>query len=469
MEKEKEAYHLQASYTFGECCKVLDVDFKTFKGWLSKDGVQSSNSSYDTRVKYLTVEQVQTLAERHGRPWPPLREEEPEQITAVAAKRLMEQIANATRQAKELRAELKIIHQQEGLAPFREEIAAQLDVIRQAQAEIAESWKNTHKSLDAITLLQEHQKFEFMQHLHKLLESINDDEQQIEELQKTHQDQAGKLDTFLEASGQQAEQLAAIQAALEKQAGKLEAIAQASEQQGQQLATLQAALDSLTANYQEHERRFSPLPARIDKQGQRYAQLTGRVDELATQAQRIEQEAQQRLEQAQEEAHERTRGMIELLQTRLQAEQEAAIEELQKEMQARMEERARELLDAIGQVEKDQARDVADTHKQAELQGQQIETAITKAEAATTTALGGQRRIDGVERRLSELAERIQADQTEREQLTRQLAERLEQPQGAAIGGPGPEGDAAPPQAAEQPPKPRRRVRTSKEKGQADQ
>lgn len=61
------------TYTFSECYELLDVDPKTFRRWLDKVGIDPEKqvSKVDSRVRFLTENQIEDLAAIHGRPWPP--------------------------------------------------------------------------------------------------------------------------------------------------------------------------------------------------------------------------------------------------------------------------------------------------------------------------------------------------------------------------------------------------------------
>ncbi len=79
-------------YTLSECYKVLAVDGKTFREWLKKANIVPTPSRADERVKYLTEEQVQLLADLHERTLP-LESPPPEGITIPGSyKLLLEQV-----------------------------------------------------------------------------------------------------------------------------------------------------------------------------------------------------------------------------------------------------------------------------------------------------------------------------------------------------------------------------------------
>lgn len=58
------------TYTFGQCARLLDIDPKVFRRWVKEDlGLQEREqvSRADSRVRYLTHEQLERLAELHER------------------------------------------------------------------------------------------------------------------------------------------------------------------------------------------------------------------------------------------------------------------------------------------------------------------------------------------------------------------------------------------------------------------
>jgi hypothetical protein len=58
--------------TLTECYEVLDVDPKTFRQWIKREGIEPDVSATDSRIKCLTMEQVQHIATVHGRVLKPL-------------------------------------------------------------------------------------------------------------------------------------------------------------------------------------------------------------------------------------------------------------------------------------------------------------------------------------------------------------------------------------------------------------
>ena len=54
-------------YTIAQSRRMLNVDAKSFKRWLAKAGIEPVPGRRDERVKYLSREQVETLAVLHDR------------------------------------------------------------------------------------------------------------------------------------------------------------------------------------------------------------------------------------------------------------------------------------------------------------------------------------------------------------------------------------------------------------------
>jgi DNA-binding transcriptional MerR regulator len=62
-------------YPLTECCALLRVNLKTLHKWLAQEGIHPQQSRADTRIRYLTAEQVATIAQAFDRPLP--QREEP--------------------------------------------------------------------------------------------------------------------------------------------------------------------------------------------------------------------------------------------------------------------------------------------------------------------------------------------------------------------------------------------------------
>src|SRR5712692_2213916 len=86
-------------YTFGQCARLLDVDPKVFRRWVREDlGLQEEDqvSRADGRVRYLTREQLERLAELHERTLPTDGEQaKQEQVTPGFYKLLKDRLGAA--------------------------------------------------------------------------------------------------------------------------------------------------------------------------------------------------------------------------------------------------------------------------------------------------------------------------------------------------------------------------------------
>jgi hypothetical protein len=79
-------------YTLTDCYELLQVDPKTFRRWIDKAGIVPQVSKADDRVKYLTQEQLEELAELHERPLPESLPRQEASMTPGSYKLLVEQI-----------------------------------------------------------------------------------------------------------------------------------------------------------------------------------------------------------------------------------------------------------------------------------------------------------------------------------------------------------------------------------------
>jgi hypothetical protein len=57
-------------YPLTECCALFSVNLKTLHKWLAQEGIHPQQSRADTRIRYLTAEQVATIAQAYDRPLP---------------------------------------------------------------------------------------------------------------------------------------------------------------------------------------------------------------------------------------------------------------------------------------------------------------------------------------------------------------------------------------------------------------
>jgi hypothetical protein len=121
------------TYTFGQCARLLGVDPKVFRRWVREDlGLQEEDqvSRADGRVRYLTREQLERLAELHERALPAAdlyvgRDERPD--TRNGAYKLLADRLDAVEH--ELREEAQRIERLVQLAPQLEQLPAWMAAI----------------------------------------------------------------------------------------------------------------------------------------------------------------------------------------------------------------------------------------------------------------------------------------------------------------------------------------------------
>jgi chromosome segregation ATPase len=390
-------------YTFQECYKALDVDPKTFRGWLERDGMKMHQSEADARVKFLTEEEVKGLAARHGRPWPPAKREI-ETIPPASYKLLLEQTAQAARQAEQIRAD----HAQ--LQKLAQGITAHLDTISQEQTALCqqieglqEQWNHVTSFQSDVTELrgrfrtQREDIEKYQKQTGAALEKITTDQQKtaarLDILAATDQEQQQQLSTMQETSDLTRTMLGEIDTRQQQATAHVDTLITTAGRLQQEIATLQAQqmaartdLDTITAATQE--------------QAQRLEQLDTRIEALQSTIERNQQVAQEQLDQAQARMQEQFRQA----EKGLKAEFQAALHVLRQEMQAQQEQQARDLYAAIHSAEQEEARDVqalTATNQEQARQLQQIqrqaEQAAASAEAASIADRG---RLDVVEQRL---------------------------------------------------------------------
>jgi DNA-binding transcriptional MerR regulator len=106
-------------YTLTECCALFEVNAKTFRKWLEREGMQPQRSRADTRIRYLTREQVEHLAEVYGCALPPdeeavLKDEHTSDLAALLAERLDQQerrLEHLEREMRQTQASMALLQQ----------------------------------------------------------------------------------------------------------------------------------------------------------------------------------------------------------------------------------------------------------------------------------------------------------------------------------------------------------------------
>ncbi len=315
-------------YTLEECHTALDVHPKTFKRWLKDDHITTETSKADKRIKFLTEEQVERLAELHDKPWPPMASQEAEVIPVAAYKLLIEQVTRAERQIEQIHAEQVTL--QAGMVELRnqqETIASLFAAIQQEQARSAEAVQYTTQTLhehgDQIGSLQatleEHQK-QTSAELHSLTtdgvstvsqEQLGQFASQIEaiqeEMQRNHratQEQLEQMQTVLE---QKAHELnAAIQSAEQEDARDVAQLTATQGQQSEHLEQLSARVASAVSVAEEAKRTtkgdgsrilaveqsLNNVGAQLQTQMVTTSTITERMTQLETQVAQLQGETQ---------------------------------------------------------------------------------------------------------------------------------------------------------------------------------
>lgn len=95
-------------YMLTECCALFGVNLKTFHKWLNREGIRPQASRADTRVRYMTQEQVEYLMRVYGRK-SAAREESPtgERPTSVESAAFAERLNQCERRVCLLEDEVR--------------------------------------------------------------------------------------------------------------------------------------------------------------------------------------------------------------------------------------------------------------------------------------------------------------------------------------------------------------------------
>ena len=111
------------TYTLTECCALFQVNAKTFRKWLEREGMQPQRSRADTRIRYLTREQVEHLAEVYGCALPPDEEPVPkDENTSDPATLLAERLDRQKRRLEHLEREMR--QTQASMAVLQQQVPA---------------------------------------------------------------------------------------------------------------------------------------------------------------------------------------------------------------------------------------------------------------------------------------------------------------------------------------------------------
>jgi hypothetical protein len=391
---------IKPRYTLEECYGVLAIHPKTFRAWLEEDNITPETSRADKRIKFLTAAQLERLAKLHDKPWPPVAsDQEHEIIRPEAYKLLIEQIAQADQQARQ------IITLQ---AELREQIEATNTTFEQAKADQVA----LHSQLDAlrrdfvaqlaeIQRKQNEQEKQTLEQLDTVLQSTKLLRSMLTEIETHQQEAKTRIDSLIMTAGRQQQEITAIQSEQQQMHfAQAEQEKQAQEQQKQLTSRLDALATTTTSQEQQ-----------IKEQADQIGQLIGRV----------EQQEQQLTKQV-KEAQASMREQLQQTQKATKAEFQAALNILHREISEEVERRAQG-------IETEQARDMATISGQQEQQSKQL---ARIAEEARATAASNQSRNDSTAQEIKHLQEQLQAEQQARanlEKLVKQLLDAQKQQQ----------------------------------------
>jgi chromosome segregation ATPase len=141
------------TYTFSQCIKLLAVDAKVFRRWIREDlslGEDDQKSRSDSRVRYLTREQLEQLAQLHDKELPgDLQTEHKEPHVSHGAYKLLMDRAEKMEKAIEAMqetmssfageityAEVQVSHLRESIDHSEEDLNTRLDVFEHRLTEL---------------------------------------------------------------------------------------------------------------------------------------------------------------------------------------------------------------------------------------------------------------------------------------------------------------------------------------------
>jgi len=105
-------------YPLTECCALFGVNLKTLHKWLAREGIHPQQSRADSRIRYLTAEQVAYMAQAYDRPLPQREESATEEPRASSAAALFRDRLDQQEQ-RLLRLETEMRQMQASMASFQ--------------------------------------------------------------------------------------------------------------------------------------------------------------------------------------------------------------------------------------------------------------------------------------------------------------------------------------------------------------
>lgn len=282
---------MSRTYTFNQCYELLNVDPKTFRGWLQEAGIDPDHqvSRADRRVRFLTQEQLDVLAEAHGRRLNALHA--PDQpVTPGAYKLLVDRVTRTEQviqrwphllqESRETLLQEVTEQQEQAFADLRALMTQQIAEIQQ----VVEEHHRQYESLaGTVTVLQEQRdrlQADLAEQLSRLDEALITT--QAEREQRVHAD-------LREALAQQAQSQSDLMSQRRKEADALlhrhtqemedalQAIRSANEESlsaiSQYIKQIEAELGQLTSSVQTIQSSTQDLQTRADEQGRQLQEV----------------------------------------------------------------------------------------------------------------------------------------------------------------------------------------------------
>lgn len=114
-------------YPLTECCALFRVNLKTLHKWLAQEGIHPQQSRADTRIRYLTAEQVATIAQAYDRPLPRSQEPATDELPVSSAAALFRDRLDQQEQ-RLIRLETEMRQVQASMASFQHQAGERADV-----------------------------------------------------------------------------------------------------------------------------------------------------------------------------------------------------------------------------------------------------------------------------------------------------------------------------------------------------
>lgn len=174
------------TYTFNECYELLNVDPKTFRGWLKEADIDPNHqvSRADRRIRFLTEEQINQLAVDHGRLLRAPSSEASEVVSLGTFKLLMDRVQ---------RTEEEIARQEQRLSEATEHIE---DLVTKFEEGLQEYRSSLDKRITELVL-------GYTKEFHQLESQLQATQQKVDQMAETFPAQIGQMNTdLLDSRGQ---------------------------------------------------------------------------------------------------------------------------------------------------------------------------------------------------------------------------------------------------------------------------